>query len=149
MLNYSRRGWLLSGATALVVCAVVAPGIVSAKTAHVAKAKKSYKVFWHMKLDPGDHGVRIPGDVKAAKPFGNGRVDGQVAATSATFVFTFKGGKIYAVSTGAKFVGHFATGNFKMKRGTGKFKGITGKGKSAVDFSTKPLTATVKGTFKF
>ena len=149
MLNYSRRGALLSGATALVVCAVVAPGIVSAKTAHVAKAK-TYKVTIKMVLDPGDHGIRIPGNVTAGKPFGKGRVDGKIAPTSATFVLTFKGGKVYGKGTEAKFSkdGKIVNGKFKFTKGTGKFKGIKGKGTEQVNLGVSPFEATIHATAK-
>jgi hypothetical protein len=140
MHTVTRKTFTLAVATAFAGVALAAPltGTASAK---------SYKVSFLLKGKLTDKPGEIKGKV-TGKPLGKGTYAGKVDFPNATYVMKFKGGTITFTEAG-KLDGSIAKGKWKIKKGTGKFKGIKGGGTSAGDITKQADGFKYKGTVKY
>ena len=141
MHKTTRKTVTLVAATALAGAALAAP---LAGTA----AAKSYKVSFTMQGKLTSKPGEIKGKIKNKSPLGNGTYVGKVDYPKATYTLKLKGGTVVFTEVGT-LSGTTAKGKWVIKKGTGKFKGIKGKGTSAGDITNPNDPFKYKGTVKF
>lgn len=127
MLRVNRRtaGLLVVGA--LATTALVAPAVGQAKTVKISMKTQAG--------GPPPNGNKITGTYKG-KPFGTCKMKGTLVIPKSLQTWKCKGGTLSVDSTGTTGAANDAKGSFKITKGTGKYKGIKGKGTWAGQIST-------------
>lgn len=125
------------------LCALLAAGIVASSAA--AKAK-SHKV--HMKVTKAcpQKGTKICATY-GGSPFGTCKMTGTLVIPKSIQTWKCKGGSFRVTAVGTSGASNDAKGNWKLSKGTGKYKHISGKGTFAGKISTGIFT--YKGTAKY
>ena len=121
-----------------VVAAVAAVGITG-----VAQAK-TYKV--NFTGHGSQNGVDLKSTYKGV-PFGTCQMTGKLVIPDTQQTLKCKGGTIYLTGHGTTGAANDSAGTWKITKGTGKYKGITGKGTFTGTLSTGVYTYV--GTAKF
>jgi hypothetical protein len=123
----------------MLVAALAALALGITSVAASAAKKKSHKVKITQTGKP--KGTRLIGPITSPQ-FGKGNGDGRLKNPNATYVWTFKKGKIYAHGVGTGQSGVTVTGTWKIDKGTGSYKGIKGGGKYKGSLATFVFTFT-------
>ena len=120
-----RKTLALTAVSALAAGALIAPAIASAKT---------YKVKATVVAKVGPN-LSLKGTVKG-KPIGKCTYKGKLEIPNTTGVWKCKGGTITVFSKGTSGASNDARADWKVLKGTGKFKKAKGKGKVVGKLST-------------
>ncbi|HEY7620153.1 MAG TPA: hypothetical protein VH834_10290 [Solirubrobacteraceae bacterium] len=124
--------------------ALAVAGVAALAIPATGLARSSHSV--NMKLVGKLSGVTITGTAKG-KPFGNCTNKAKLIIPNEVQVWTCKGGKVTIKSHGTTGAANAAKGTWKVTKGTGKFKGITGHGTFSGLQSTGKFT--YKGTVSY
>jgi hypothetical protein len=117
----------------LLLCALCVLAVAFAATAYAKK--KSHKV--NMLGHGGQVGVKLHSTYKGS-PFGTCKMTGTLVIPNTTQRWKCKGGSFTLTGFGKTGAANDSKGTWKIKKGsgTGKYKGITGKGTFAGKLST-------------
>ena len=126
----------------LVAGAVVGPA-AAGTAATAAGAKKKVNLTVRCKAEGQ---TKVVGTSTGA-PLGSAKVTGTLALPSATLTFTTKKGSATMTATGRVAAGGKLAGSWQWVRGTGAYKGITGKGTTSGDLACQPWL--IKGTASY
>jgi hypothetical protein len=135
-INNIHRLVALTVAAGLAAGAMIMPAAASAK---------SYKVRLVNKSTSGTS-PKLVGTVKG-KPLGKCKYRGTLTIPDTTQVWRCKRGKIYVSTHGTSGTSNDARATWKVTKGTGRYKGIRGRGKVKGKLSTSTFIYT--GTLKF
>lgn len=140
----SRSRCLLRGAAAAVsVVALVVGGPLAAGAG--ASKRKTYKFTEHC---TGKLSGTNSSSGTCTGRFGKSKYKVTITPPTEKQVETFKNGKVYSSGT-VKILNGKAGGSFKITKGTGHFKGATGKGTYTVTNSNGNVVTDIKGTITF
>jgi hypothetical protein len=117
----------------------------SAVTASAMASAKSHKLTMKT-LKAGPQVGTTISSTYTSTLLGKCSMKGKLVIPDTQQTITCKGGTFYLVAHSAK-VGAVAEGTFKVRKGTGKFKGITGSGTFSGALSDNIFT--YKGTLKY
>jgi hypothetical protein len=125
----------------LVAGALVGPA--AAGTTATAAGTKKVKITVKCKAQGQ---TKIVG-TSTGQPLGKAKVTGTLALPNATLTFTTKKGSATMAASGRVADGGKLAGSWQWVRGTGAYKGITGKGTSSGDLGCQPWL--LKGTASY
>jgi hypothetical protein len=134
----TRSTMLLCALCALCAGSVIGPSIASAKSSHkvTMKVTKACKQV----------GSKICATY-GGSPFGTCKMTGTLVIPKTIQTWKCKGGTFRVTANGTTGAANDAKGTWKLSKGTGKYKGISGKGTFAGQLSTGLFT--YKGTAKY
>ncbi len=142
MIRFHRL--LMSAVAAVFVAALIAGGAL-ASGADASKKKKSYTFTEHCvgKLS----GTNSSSGTCTGK-FGKSTYKVTITPPTEKQVETFSNGKVYSTGT-VEISNGKAGGHFTITRGTGHYKGATGKGTYSVTNKKSNVITDIKGKIKF
>jgi hypothetical protein len=135
----SRSKLFATGLSAIAIAGIAVPSMATAKA-------KSYKVTMKVTKAVPQKGTTI-GAVYGGSPFGTCTMTGKLILPKSLQVWKCKGGTFHVTAVGTSGASNDAKGNWTLSKGTGKYKGISGKGTFAGQISTGLFSYT--GSAKF
>ncbi len=142
-MSRSRR--LLSGSIAAVSVAALVAGAVLAPGAGATSSRKTYSYTEHCK---GKLSGTSSSSGTCKSKLGNSKYKVVITPPTEKQVETYKNGKIYSSGT-VTIANGKAGGKYKITRGTGHFRGATGKGTYSVVNKGGYVYTTATGTISF
>jgi hypothetical protein len=135
-MDMSRRAMGAALALAAVAAMAAIPAVASARTYNI-----TCRTAGTNPSDPTDITARLT----CRSPVGSGRQTGTLVLPKATGKWTFRGGAFNYVGIGS-VDGQTATSTIRLTRGTGRFRGCTGRGQQTYDLASARGTARVRLT---
>ena len=132
-----------------VVVAGVAMGAMLVPSVAPAAKKKTHKVkVLISSTSSGPNNSVLTGPITGGT-FGKGKQTGTSAPPKIDTVWHLKGGTITVKTADGHLQGADIVGTFKFTKGTGKYKGIKGKGTVKAPLATNPRKFVYKGKAKY